>query len=278
MALASCSSSVAAMRSRLLSTPVVGSTKGGRISQQTRTYAALPTGAYAPRKTRPTPPPTTYPSGNPTPAAAQNFVSNLFDLPPTRKVDPALALQALTHKSYRFAHGVRHPIPAHQGQEGEVPQAFAPQNNRLAFVGRMAMSTYMSLFIHDAYGSAEKLDAEGRDFLRGVDLQQRVTNFMNTTNVGRDVGSAWGLDGVMRFDGNVLLSESGYARIKGQTVEALMGVLYTQYGSPAAQRAFHLHLLPTLQHQLRDPLLTERVRLAKAALEEQFGRGILLEQ
>jgi hypothetical protein len=43
----------------------------------------------------------------------------------------------------------------------------------------------------------------------------------------------------------------------------VLGGVFTHLGSPAAQRAYHLHILPLLQAQLRDPALieaAERVR------------------
>lgn len=57
--------------------------------------------------------------------------------------------------------------------------------------------------------------------------------------------------------------DGGYAKVKGLTVEAVLGGVFTHLGSPAAQRAYHLHILPLLEAQLRDPALieaAERVR------------------
>lgn len=39
-----------------------------------------------------------------------------------------------------------------------------------------------------------------------------------------------------------------------------MGGVFQHLGSPAAQRAFHIHVLPQLAHQLRDPVLMEAVQ------------------
>ena len=39
-----------------------------------------------------------------TPSSAQAYLSDLLDLPPNSQFPPGLALQALTHKSYRFSH------------------------------------------------------------------------------------------------------------------------------------------------------------------------------
>lgn len=68
---------------------------------------------------------------------------------------------------------------------------------------------------------------------------------------------------------------SGNLSVKGQTVEAILGGVFTQFGSPAAHRAFHLHVLPKFVGQLRDPFLVEKVETVREQLEKEFGRGIL---
>jgi dsRNA-specific ribonuclease len=56
--------------------------------------------------------------------------------------------------------------------------------------------------------------------------------------------------------------EGGFLRIKGLTVEAILGGVFLQHGSPAAQRVYHAHILPALERQLRDPALIEAARVA----------------
>lgn len=68
---------------------------------------------------------------------------------------------------------------------------------------------------------------------------------------------------------------NGNLSVKGQTVEAILGGVFTQFGSPAAHRAFHLHVLPKFVSQLRDPFLVEKVGTVREQLEKEFGRGIL---
>lgn len=69
--------------------------------------------------------------------------------------------------------------------------------------------------------------------------------------------------------------ESGAAKIKGATVEAILGGVFGQLGSPAAHRTFHLHILPHLKRQLRDPRLIERVETVRDQVEKEFRGGIL---
>ena len=59
------------------------------------------------------------------------------------------------------------------------------------------------------------------------------------------------------------------------TVEAILGAVFSQFGSPAAHRTFHLHVLPYLRRQLRDPRLIERVESMRDQLRKEYGGGIL---
>ena len=65
--------------------------------------------------------------------------------------------------------------------------------------------------------------------------------------------------------------DTGASRIKGLTVQSILGGIFTQYGSPAAHRAFHLLILPHLSHQLRDPVLKERAEIIERDLVRQLG-------
>lgn len=60
-------------------------------------------------------------------------------------------------------------------------------------------------------------------------------------------------------------------------MQAVLGGVYTEFGSPAAHRAFHLHYLPHIAWQLRDPMLIERVEAVKKDLEERLGGGIIVQ-
>jgi hypothetical protein len=61
--------------------------------------------------------------------------------------------------------------------------------------------------------------------------------------------------------------ENDFARIKGITVEAILGGVFLQHGSPAAQRVFHSQILPAFAAQLRDPALQEAAKLASESAE-----------
>ena len=59
------------------------------------------------------------------------------------------------------------------------------------------------------------------------------------------------------------------------TVEAILGAVFTQFGSPAAHRTFHLFILPLLRRQLRDPILMDRVDSMRDRLKDEFRGGIV---
>ena len=69
----------------------------------------------------------------------------------------------------------------------------------------------------------------------------------------------------------------GEYTVNGMAVEAIIGAIYTQFGSPAAHRAFHLHVLPHIAAQLRDPMLIERVESMRKDLDQDLGGGILVQ-
>jgi hypothetical protein len=58
-------------------------------------------------------------------------------------------------------------------------------------------------------------------------------------------------------------------------VEATFGAVFTYYGSPAAHRAYHLHVLPRLKDRLGDPALAEKAETMKESLIKEFGGAIL---
>ncbi|WVQ75034.1 hypothetical protein IAR50_004643 [Cryptococcus sp. DSM 104548] len=244
------------------------------LTSQARTYATPAAATSAPYS----PPPQSYSSASTstTPEAAQSYLTNLLSLPPSRQFSPSLALQILTHKSYRFSHPVRSISPE---DPSAILESSAPHNSRLAFLGRRALTTYLALFVHEQFaGSSGKLREQGGDFLRGKDLDQRLANLRHPSNLGRVLGGEWGLEDVMRWDKNITGHATHYASIKGQAVEAVLGGIFTQFGSPAAHRAFHLHVLPKVASQLRDPFMVEKAQSVREELEKEFGRGILPKQ
>ncbi|WWD20170.1 hypothetical protein CI109_104646 [Kwoniella shandongensis] len=297
MALASSSSSV--LRStRCLSTPLLAArpTKSSkRIASSARGYAAAatasvetPLSAYEPITTdsSSTTSPRTTRTNNFTPrsssnspttaSSAQEYLTNLLSLPSHRQFPPALALQILTHKSYRYSHPIRHLSPSDESNG----VGSEPYNSRLSFIGRRALSTYLSIFVHDAFLSSAAgggLKVDGTDFLRGKGLQERLDGLRHVNNLGRVLGDEWGVGQVTRWDRNETSREGGDLKIKGMSIEAILGGIYTQFGSPAAHRTFHKMILPGFarSNQLRDPRLVEKVETVKEQLEKEFGTGIL---
>jgi hypothetical protein len=56
------------------------------------------------------------------------------------------------------------------------------------------------MFVHEAIGSSTQL--KDMDFLRGKSLEEKLEALRHVNNIGREVGLAWGIEGVMRWDRN----------------------------------------------------------------------------
>jgi hypothetical protein len=67
-------------------------------------------------------------------------------------------------------------------------------------------------------------------------------------------------------------------KIKGLTVESILGGLFSEFGSAVSHRAFHLLVLPHLSEQLRDPVLLERAERMRLEVEREFGGGVFFDQ
>ena len=137
-----------------------------------------------------------------TPDGAQQYLTDLLHLPPSQQIPPKLALQILTHKSYRFVSLPRNPYlqPAPLPEEEDNNWA-ASHNARLSFLGRRAMSTYLAMFVHAAVATSG-VPLHQLDFLRGRSLETKLANLSHVTNVGREIGAAWGVQDVVRWDHN----------------------------------------------------------------------------
>jgi dsRNA-specific ribonuclease len=59
-------------------------------------------------------------------------------------------------------------------------------------------------------------------------------------------------------------------------VESVLGGIFTQFGSPAAHRAFHTLVLPYLSHQFRDQSLKEKIEEMRRSTEKEFNGSVLL--
>ncbi|WVF68564.1 hypothetical protein IAT40_003333 [Kwoniella sp. CBS 6097] len=309
MALASSSSSVLRGTSRLAAAAPALAGRAGRARRviadaQARAYSAAaaaataqaspdissapaPAPAYtpAPSSSRPPLPKYTRSAGSSssdsdiTSTRAQAYLSDLLSLPSDKQFPPELALQILTHKSYRYSHPIRHnhQHPSSRSSQAQTTSNIGsePHNSRLSFLGRRAISTYLSIFAHDAFRGRD-LQVEASDFLRGLSLEQRLDNLRNTNNLGRTVGTAWRVGDVVRWDRNETSRESGDLKVRGMAVESILGGIFTQFGSPAAHRTFHKLVLPHLVSQLKDPRLVDSVGSIQRQLDEQFGRSILV--
>ncbi|KAL7424922.1 hypothetical protein Q5752_000609 [Cryptotrichosporon argae] len=220
--------------------------------------------------------------------SAQAYISDMFRLAPSAALPPPLALQALTHKSFRYAHRLR------------AEQGYAAHNARLGFVGRRALAGYLAMWLHEAavrggaeavgrqrpraegyaYGQGEQADGLGQGegwtaFWGSRSVEARVEALMNPTNIGREVGAAWQVADVMRWDGNDTSREGGALGVRGQTVEAVLGAVFAHLGSPAAHAAFHHHVLPHLARQLREPALVDDVARVARLVSDTYGGGIV---
>ncbi|CAE6474033.1 unnamed protein product [Rhizoctonia solani] len=124
---------------------------------------------------------------------------------------------------------------------------------------------------HDAYPSFDKTREQDFDNLSEMVLHTRA--------LGEHVGAAWQLERVMRwvpnFDhhtdaGGIRADEggsSGLYKIRGTTVEAVVGGVFYQFGAVAAHRLFHTRVLPHLTFLLP----TEYRKPAEAACKRLGG-------
>ncbi len=175
---------------------------------------------------RPVPIQSRYPQFNITPESAQTYLSDLLQLPPSRAFPPALALQILTHKSYRFVHLAKHhPSPASSASPSsslsqspspmaELDEWASNHNSRLTFLGRRAIASYLAMFIHSCISST--ISVRSLDFLRGKGLDGKLEEMRVVQNIGRSVGDPWRVDEVMRWDRNTV-SRSFFTQFQVQS-------------------------------------------------------------
>lgn len=153
------------------------------------------------------------------PSSAQAYLSDLLRLPASSAFPPDLALQLLTHKSYRYAHAIRQSSPRSSysspssssigsSPELELEAACAPHNARFSFLGRRALASYLALFVHSSISSSRELKA--LDFLRGHALEDKLAAMRHLNNLGREVGERWGVGDVMRWDRNLVSDASAW--------------------------------------------------------------------
>lgn len=73
-----------------------------------------------------------------------------------------------------------------------------------------------------------------------------------------------------------MVKTGGHLTYNGMAVEAILGAVYQEFGSPAAHRAFHLMILPHLASQLGDPILVEKATQIKDELIRDTGDKIVI--
>ena len=132
-----------------------------------------------------------------TPSIAQKYLSQLLRLPENRQFPPELALQIMTHKSYRYVHAIRHDRSGLTSEPSSTPH-----NARLSFLGRRAIASYLALFVHEAIGTSTQLN--DLDFLRGRSLEEKLEALRHVGNLGREVGGQWDIESVLRWDRNAV--------------------------------------------------------------------------
>lgn len=150
------------------------------------------------------------PSASTTPDAASSYLSELLELPSSAAFPPQLALQLLTHKSYRFVNRLTNM------SEEELVQSQVSHNARFSFLGRRALASYLAMFLHSQVRTAE--GARKTDFLNGKDIETRLADMLHENNVGRWVGDKWGVQNVMRWTANQVGAVRGRTAMSGDGV------------------------------------------------------------
>ncbi|KDQ10391.1 hypothetical protein BOTBODRAFT_36291 [Botryobasidium botryosum FD-172 SS1] len=174
------------------------------------------------------------------------YLKTLF---PPLEFPEDVALRMLIHSSYRsLAESVGH-------------------NARLGFVGRRALQAHLMMFM------TANAPLELEPATSPIDFEEVSERVLNTYALGEFVGGAWGLERAMRWvpakqpasPGSVPLS-SGLYKVRGATVEAVMGGLFHQFGLSASHVAFHTRVLPHLAH-----LLPRSMQQAARETSERMG-------
>ncbi|KZO98603.1 hypothetical protein CALVIDRAFT_562048 [Calocera viscosa TUFC12733] len=174
------------------------------------------------------------------PATGQEVVDFFGKLFPPLKFPEELALRIVTHTSWMG------------GMEGH--------HSRFVFLGRRALraSTFMFLQSAEVHQPKSKYDMPTWDDTAA----NAALNLVDTRVLGKEVGRVWELERVMRWvpvmpdsttDTQRVLLSSGLLKVRGATVEAVIGGLVHQYGALVAHRAFLTRVLPHLTQLLPSP-------------------------
>ncbi|KAG9122393.1 hypothetical protein FRC07_001269 [Ceratobasidium sp. 392] len=105
------------------------------------------------------------------------------------------------------------------------------------------------------------------------DFEEITNKAVDTRALGSIVGNAWELDRVMRWvpnrTGDSISNDLGLYKVRGTTVEGVVGGAFFQFGGVAAHRLFHTRLLPhvssLLPSEYRKPAQSACDRLGGAS-------------
>ncbi|KAF9482733.1 hypothetical protein BDN70DRAFT_874754 [Pholiota conissans] len=152
----------------------------------------------------------------------EEYMNRLFS--PLR-FSPEVAQRVLTHGSHRLAR---------QGH-----------NAALSFMGRRVFSTYLLLFLQSS-----------PNLMSTDDIEEIALNSLHTNLLGEHIAHEWGVGRVLVWQPSIssdksindveALRSAGLYKVQGETVQAIMGAVYNQYGGSVAHRVFHTRVLPHL--------------------------------
>jgi len=206
-------------------------------------------------------------------------------------VSPADALNHL-HKIFPpliFPEDVAQRMTTHVSWERGVQG----HNARLGFVGRRVLHTYLLLFLHEcslpppSFTPSKNASISPSERLRNSVLgaggstpltqpyEDISEKLLNTYVLGEHVGAAWELERVMRWTPamaemdtlkaerpDTILRSSGLYKVRGATVEGVMGGIFHQFGGSVAHRVFHTRVLPHIYQFGLPTSLHEKMREA----------------
>ncbi|WFD06393.1 hypothetical protein MVES1_001738 [Malassezia vespertilionis] len=168
--------------------------------------------------------------------------------------DAKLAQTALTHESWMY------------GLEGH--------NRRLAFLGRRALKTYLTLLFYDILAhtsSANPMSEADAQYLQNIlSSPQGIDQLLSTHRLGDHVGRALKLENVMRWhpimrmDPTTRSQESGLFKVRGSCVEAVVGAIFHYRGAQVAQQFVYARILPNLEHLIKEAPASVQERITKA--------------
>jgi len=192
------------------------------------------------------------------PTTDDEVVDFFRDTLPPLHFPKEVALRMITHATWKY------------GTQGH--------NHRLSFIGRRVLHGYLTLFLHSQDASGLPVfdtDTSEQITLPQHNYDEMCSTIINTYTLGEHVGREWRLERVMRWTparrtGTSPLLSSGLHKIRGVTVEAIVGGVFHQFGGSAAHRLFHTQILPILASAPIVPLSKE-MRAAINDMCKQFG-------